>query len=98
MGVAHSMNVWPGIVGSLAMIAIIVTAFGLTMGIVKLSDALNRTGAIVGIVIALTLIPAMLVACWTCMSLWQQIGVAALGFGGWHLVRPGRHAGRNKDR
>lgn len=81
----HLVNEWTGLVGSLVMLAIIVTAFGLMLGIVKLEDALKRIGAIAGIVIALMLIPAILISFWSGMSLGQRVGVAAVGFGVWLL-------------
>jgi hypothetical protein len=84
--------------GLLATIGIIVTAFALMWGILKLGDALCSIAAIGGIAIASMLIPVVFAALWTGMAIWQQLGIAAVGFGVWLLLRSARHVGRNKDR
>jgi putative effector of murein hydrolase LrgA (UPF0299 family) len=72
---------WVALAGSLAMIALILTAFGLMLGIVKPADALRRVGAILGVAMLLMLLPAVVVNVWSSMSLWQQLGLAAIGIG-----------------
>jgi hypothetical protein len=67
--------------GSLAMIALILTAFGLMLGIVKPADALRRFGAILGVVTLLTVLPAVFVNIWSGMALWQRLSLAAIGIG-----------------
>jgi hypothetical protein len=89
------MQGWLTLVGSLAIIALVLTAFGIMLGIVKRSDVVNRVGAILGIVIVLMLAPGILAGIWSAMSLWQQIGLVAVGIGVWRLLRLRRQA-RNK--
>ena len=64
MGESNFMQGWVALAGSLAMIALILTAFGLMLGIVKPADAVKHVGAILGIVIALMLVPGALVSAW----------------------------------
>jgi Ca2+/Na+ antiporter len=78
MNGSNFMHGWVAIAGSLAIIALILTAFGLMLGIVKPADALRRVGAILGVVMLLMVLPAILVSIWSSMSLWQQIGIASL--------------------
>jgi hypothetical protein len=89
------MQGWIALLGVFAMIALILTAFGIMLGIVKPADVPKRVVAIVGIVIALMLAPGILAGVWSAMSLWQQIGLAVLGVGAWQWLRP-RPQARNK--
>jgi len=66
---------WATIIGSLATIAIIVTA----LGVLKPAEALKRIAALLGISILLMLIPGALVNLWLNMSLWQKITAAVVG-------------------
>jgi hypothetical protein len=61
------------------MIDLILTAFGLMLGIVKPADALRHVAAIVGVVMLLPVLPEVLVSLWSGMTLWQQLGLAAPG-------------------
>jgi len=70
---------WATIIGSLATIAIIVIALGLLLGVLKLAEALKRIGALLGIVILLTLIPGAFATLWFAMSVWQRIALAVMG-------------------
>lgn len=72
---------WVTLAGSVATIALILTAFGLMLGIVKPPDALKRVAAILGIVMLLMVLPAVPVDHRSCMSLWQQIALVAIGIG-----------------
>jgi ABC-type dipeptide/oligopeptide/nickel transport system permease subunit len=81
---------WVLLTGSVAMIALILTAFGLMLGIVKPVNATKHLGAIIGIVIALMLIPGILASVWSSMSLWQQIGLVAVGIAVCKWLRPRR--------
>jgi hypothetical protein len=76
--------------GLLAIVALILTAFGLMFGIVKPADAIRRVAAILGVVIALMSAPGVLVGVWSAMSLWQRLGLAAIGVGVWQWRRPCR--------
>lgn len=81
---------WVAVAGSVAMIALILTAFGLMLGIVKPADALRRVGGILGVVMLLLAFPAVVVNVWSSMSLWQQIGLVAIGTVVWQWMRPRR--------
>jgi membrane-associated phospholipid phosphatase len=82
------MHGWISLLGLLTTIAIILTAFGLMLGIVKPADTIKRLGAIIGIVIALMLIPGILMGAWSSMSFWQQVGLVAIGITVWQWIRP----------
>jgi hypothetical protein len=84
---SNFMQGWAALLGSLAIIAIVLTAFGLMLGIVKPADALRRVGAILGVVMLLMVIPVVLVSAWSGMSLWQQIALTAIGIGIWQWRR-----------
>ena len=84
------MQEWVALTGSVAMIALILTAFGLMLGIVKPSDALRRVAAILGVVMLLLVLPVVLVSIWSGMSLWQRLGLAAIMLGLWQWRRPRR--------
>ncbi|MGD0904692.1 MAG: hypothetical protein ABR924_17285 [Terracidiphilus sp.] len=83
MNGSNFMQVWVALAGSVATIALILTAFGLMLGIVKPADALRRVGAILGVVMLLMVLPAILVSIWSGMSLWQRLGLAAVALGVW---------------
>ncbi len=57
------------LVGSLAMILLILTAIGIMLGIVKPANALKHVEAILGVVMLLMVLPAVLVNIWTGLSL-----------------------------
>jgi len=78
----------PGIIGSLATIAIIVTALGLMLGVLKPADARKRIGAYLGIIVLLMLIPGALINLWSVMSVWERIALAAIGVAIWWWRRP----------
>jgi hypothetical protein len=90
MNGSNIMQGWVVLTGSIAMIAIILTAFGLMLGIVKPADALRRVAAILGVIMLLIVLPAVLVTIWSGMSLWQRLGLAAIGIGVWQWRRPRR--------
>jgi drug/metabolite transporter superfamily protein YnfA len=89
---SNFMQGWVALAGSLAMIALILTAFGLMLGIVKPADAMRRVGAILGIFMLLTVLPAVLVNLWSDMSLWHRLGLAAIVLGVCLLKRPQRES------
>jgi hypothetical protein len=99
-GVMDATNVvhgWSQIVGSLAVIAIIMTALGTMLGLVKPADALKYCGAIAGIAIVLVLLVSVLVGLWSSMSLWQKAIVALIGFAVWWLRRERRQPRKRKE-
>jgi protein-S-isoprenylcysteine O-methyltransferase Ste14 len=66
-------------VGSIAIIAIIVTAFTTMLGLKKPADTARYCGVIVGIALVLILIVFVFVGLWSSMSLWQKAVVAVVG-------------------
>jgi Sec-independent protein secretion pathway component TatC len=88
---------WSEIVGSLAIIAIIITALGTMLGLVKPADALKYCVAIVGVAIVLVMLVSVLVGIWSSMSLWQKAIVVLLGFAVWWLRRERRQPRRKKE-
>jgi hypothetical protein len=89
---SNFMQGWVALAGSLTMIALLLTAFGLMLGIVKAADALRRVGAIVGVVMLLMVLPAVLVSIWSGMSIWQRLGLAAIAIGLWQWRQPRRES------
>jgi Ca2+/Na+ antiporter len=88
---------WSQIVGSLAIIAIIITALGTILGLVKPVDALKYCGAIAGIAIVLVMLVSVLVGLWSSMSLWQKAIVALICFAVWWLRRERRQPRKRKE-
>ena len=91
------MHGWASIIGSLATIAIIVTALGVLLGVLKPADALKHGGAFVGVAIVVVLIVTVLVGLWSSMSLWQRTVLAAFAFGAWRLRQERRQPRERKD-
>jgi hypothetical protein len=92
MNGSNIMQGWLTLVGSLAIIAVVLTAFGIMIGIVKPADALKRIGTIIGIEIFFLLVPGIIAGVWSVMSLWQQIAFIVIGIGAFQLLRPRRRA------
>jgi hypothetical protein len=88
---------WLTLTEMLAIIAFILTAYGIILGIVKLADVPKRIGAILGIIVALILAPGILAGVWSAMSLWQQIGLIAIGIGAFQWLRPRRGRKRKME-
>ena len=86
------MQGWVALSGSVAMIALILTAFGLMLGIVKPADAFRRVAGILGVVMLLLVLPAVIVSIWSGISLWQRLALAAIAMGIWLLRRPRRES------
>jgi uncharacterized membrane protein YfcA len=85
------------IVGSLAIIAIIVTAFATMLGLVKPSDTARYCGVIVGSAVVLILIVSVFVGLWSSMSLWQKAVVAVVGFCLWRVWWQRRQPRKKKE-
>jgi hypothetical protein len=90
------MHGWVALLGSLAMIALILAALGLILGIVKPADAPKHIGTILGMVVVLTLTPGVLVYVWSGMHLWQQVALVAIGIGVLWVLRPRKKARRSR--
>jgi hypothetical protein len=86
---------WSQIVGPLATIAIIITALGTMLGLVKPADALKNCGAIAGIAIVLVMLVSVFVNLWASMSLWQKAVLALIILTVWWL-RKERHQPRKR--
>lgn len=95
MNESNFMQGWVAIAGSFATIALVLTAFGLMLSIVKPSDALRRVASILGIVMLLMVLPAILVNIWKALSLWQRLGLATIGIAIWQWKRPRRQQRKN---
>jgi drug/metabolite transporter superfamily protein YnfA len=88
---------WSEIVESLAVMAIIMTALGTMLGLLKPADALKYYGAIAGIAIVLVLLVSVLVGLWSSMSLWQKAIIALIGIAVLWLRRERRQPRKRKD-
>jgi len=96
MYAAHFIQGCMSILGSLAFIAITLTALATIIGLVKPNDAVKYSFLIAGILIVTILIVSVLVGLWGTMSVWQKLVLAAIGFGVWRL-RTGHRAPRKKS-
>jgi len=76
---ASFLNDIAKLVGSVAVIAIIVTAFGLMLGFLKPADAFKRIGVIAGTVIVLFELPQIVVRTWSAILWWQRLALIAVG-------------------
>jgi hypothetical protein len=81
------MQGWVALLGSLAIIALILTAFGVMLGVVKPGDAMKHIGIILAVVIALLPILAVLAAAWLAIPLWQRIALVAIAISLWQWRR-----------
>jgi hypothetical protein len=90
MSISSFMHGWLALLGSLATIALILTAFALMLGILKPADAPKRVAAILCAVALLILILGVLVIAWSDLSLWQQIALVTIGIAVWQWRRPRR--------
>ena len=75
---AGLLSVWNSLVGSAALIAIIILALCVMAGAVKREDVLRRLGVIVSIVILLIILPAIIVGLWNAMSFGQHLGIMVI--------------------
>ena len=72
------LSLWGGLVGSAALIAIIVLALCVMVSAVKPGDAPRHLGVIVGVVIMLIMLPAIIISLWNSMTLGQYLGIATI--------------------
>jgi len=98
MNGSNFMQGWVAITGLVAVIALILTAFGLVLGVVKPAVSLKRIGTILGTVIVLLLIPGVMVSAWSGLSLWQRLGLAVIGIGVLLLLKKSRQPKNRNDR
>jgi len=86
------MHWWVAILGSLAMIAFVLLASGIMLGMTKPGDAVKHGGAILGIIIALMFAPCIILNAWLAVPLWQRIALLAIGICIWQWRRPRRQS------
>lgn len=72
------LGIWDGLVGCLALLGIVVIAFGIMLRIVDVSEGLRRLGLVLGCAVLLTLLPSVIVALWSGLSIWQKIGILSI--------------------
>jgi uncharacterized protein (DUF983 family) len=96
MNGSNFMQGWVALAGSVATIALILTAFGLMLGIVKPADAPKHIGTILVIVVGFMVVPGILVNTWSAMSLWHQIALIAIGVCVILWLRPRRQPRKRK--
>lgn len=82
---ATVMAGWLAILQLLAIVSIVAVALGLMIGAVRPGDALKHIGAILGIVILLSLLPGIVVSAWSRLLLWQKLGITAVVAAFWFL-------------
>lgn len=69
---------WNAILEAAAVIAIVVIAIGLMIGVIDARRAVGRIGAVLGAIVLLLVLPSILLGLWRSLSLWQQLGIIAL--------------------
>jgi hypothetical protein len=88
---------WASIVGSLALIALIVIALGTIVGLIKPADVMQSVGVVIGFVVATILLVSVLVALWSSMSLWQRLAAAAIVASIYRLRQARRQTRKRRD-
>ena len=89
---------WDHFVGAAALIAIIVLAFCVMAGAVKRAEVFRHLAAIVGGAALFIVLPAILLSLWRTMTLWQHLGIVALGIAALLLLGALRRAPRSTKR
>lgn len=97
MNLANFMQDRSQLVKSLAVLAIILTAFGLMLGFTQPAIALRCVAAILSIVVMLLLIPCAVTKLSSDVPLWQWICLAAIGIGIWQWRRT-RQSRRRREK
>jgi hypothetical protein len=95
---ARLLSAWEGLVGSVALLAIIVLALCVMVSVVKPGDVPRHLGGIVGVVILLIMLPAIIVSLWNGMSLGQHLGIVAISIAVLAVFGASRHASRSLRR
>jgi len=86
------MHCFELLLGLLGMIAMVLMAFGIMLGMVKPADSVKHGGTILGIIIVLIAAPCMLLSAWSAIPVWQQIAMLAIGLCIWQWRRPRRQS------
>jgi Ca2+/Na+ antiporter len=72
------LGLWDALVGCMALLGIVVVAFGIMLRVIDVSEGLRRLGLVLGSAILLTVLPAVIVGIWSGLSIWQKIGILTL--------------------
>jgi len=75
---ARLISLWRGLVGSAALLAIIILGLCVMVSAVKFGDVPRRLGVIVSVVILLIMLPAIIVGLWNAMSFGQHLGIIVI--------------------
>ena len=97
MNTSNFMHGWMTVIESLATIAIILTAFGLMLGILKPADTLRQVAGILAVAILFMLIPCVVVNAWSGITPWQRAALVVLGLFFVLLRRPRQKKSRGKE-
>jgi hypothetical protein len=93
---SNLMHEWSVLLGSLGMIALILLAFAIILGMEKPADAMKHGGAILGIIILLMLAPAIIASAWSAIPLWQKAALFVIVVVIWQWRRPRRRSRRRE--
>jgi hypothetical protein len=99
MNGSNLMQGWLTLVGLLAITALVLTAFGIMIGVVKPADAFRRISVIMGTVIALLILPQIVIGEWMALTIGHKIGIVVLVIGAFLVLgllrsRTGKGASR----
>ena len=86
---------WTRLLGSLAFLGLIGMAFAVMLRIIKPADVPKHIGAFLLVVILLATLPGILIHSLSALTIWQQLGLLAIGIGIWQWRRPRR---KERDR
>lgn len=75
---ARLLSVWDDLVGSVALISMIVLGFCVIVRAVELRDVSRHLGVVVSVVTLLLILPAVIVGLWNTMSFGQHLGIATI--------------------
>lgn len=90
------MRGWEALIGLLATIVLVLTPLGLMLRLMTPVEAMKHVGAMLGIFIALLLIPCILMNAWSSMSVSQQFGLVVMALALWLWLRLPRKKRRNR--
>jgi len=85
------------IVGSIALLALIVIALGTMVGLIKPAEVMQSVGVLIGIVIAAILLVSVFVGLWSNMSLWQRLASAAIIASIFRFRQTRQQSGKRRD-
>lgn len=95
---ARLLPVWDGLVGAVALIALVLLALVIMGQTLELGDIPRHTGLILGVTILLLILPAILMGLWNAMSMKQHVSIIALGIATVLFSRASRRQPRDRHR